>query len=91
MKQNNGIMQWMKVGPIAFSSQIAETRQGFGKLKQRSIFSLFLAIIHVRCEILEAISYLLRSQMIFEYRPIFGCMKFGVVLIPDEIFLKCKM
>ena len=37
------------------------------------------------------ISYLLRSQMIFEYRPIFGCMKFDVVLIPDETLLKCKM
>ena len=29
--------------------------------------------------------------MIFEYWPIFGSMKFDVVLIPDEIFLKCKI
>ena len=33
-----------------------KTRQGFGKLKQRNIFTLFLSIIQVKCEILEAIS-----------------------------------
>ena len=40
---------------------------------------------------LEAISYFLRSQMILKYRPIFSCMKFDLVLIPDEILLKCKV
>ena len=58
---------------------------------QRNTFSLFLAIIHVTCEILEAIFYLLCSQMIVEFRPIFGGMKLDVELIPDETLLKCKM
>ena len=60
-------------------------------MKQRNIISLFLPIIHVTCEILEAISYLLRSQIIFDYVPIFGGRKFDVVLIPDEILSRSKM
>ena len=92
LKRNNGILRWMKVGPIAFFvSNSRETRQRFDKFKHRNILSLFFAIIYVTCKILEAIFYLLRFQMIFEYRPIFGGMKLDVVLIPDEILSKCKM
>ena len=54
---NNGIMRWVKIGPIAFFL--------FEKLRQRNILSIFFAITYVTCEILEAISYLLFSQMIF--------------------------
>ena len=68
---------------LQMQQQIAFTLQKFWKLTQRKILCLFLAIIHATCEIFEAVSRLLRSQMIFEYRPIFGGMKGDVAPIPE--------
>ena len=74
----------MKVTPIALI--VALTRQGFWKFTNGNIFVLFLVMINSTCEILGAISGLLRSQMIFEYGPIFREMKFHVAPIRDEIY-----
>ena len=81
----------MKVGPIAFFVANIFKSSGISELAQRSTFSLFFVIIQRTSGILETISYLLRSQLTLEYRPIFGGMKFNVVLIRDEILLKCKV